>query len=83
MSEQYQAIYQSGQKVLVDGLYEAVAARVPTVSQLTTRETFPNHDGRAICWHLLNTELHLSDKDNAGHEKALWEDDMIYGGMYS
>jgi hypothetical protein len=82
MDEVGQAIYQSGQKVLVDGLYEAVATQVPTVSQLTMNQMFPNHDGRAVCWHLWSTEPRLSEIDSK-QTKVIYEAETSYGGMYS
>lgn len=81
MNNQDQSIYQSGQKVLMDGWYEAIAAKVPTASQFTTGQTFPNHDGRAVCWRSLQSK---PSADNGGSQAPnYYESDIRYGGMYA
>jgi len=82
MNQQHPAIYQSGQKVLLDGLYEAIAARVPTVSQLTSGEVFPNYDGRAVCWHQLQSQSYKSEYIEIPN-KTVDESESIYGGTYA
>jgi hypothetical protein len=44
-------VYQSGQTVPVTAWYEAVGSR-QKARQFEKGATFPNFDGRAICWHL-------------------------------
>ncbi len=52
-------VHQSGEKVAVPGIYELASA---THDDLPTRHTyyrlyhgecFPNYEGRATCWHLV------------------------------
>jgi hypothetical protein len=65
MQEISTSIFQSGQKVPVEGWYEVVGETAKTargekrrsIVQLTTNQLFPNYDGRAICWHLLGYNL--------------------------
>lgn len=83
MHEQYHAVYQSGQQVLVNGWYEAVATKVPTVSELEVGTTFPNHDGRAICWHLLHSEPYISKRVNLESPKPSVENVPAYSEMYA
>ena len=57
----YARVYQSGEKVQVEGWYEAVGGtsrltegkRNQAIIQLTANQLFPNYDGRAICWRPL------------------------------
>ncbi len=61
MNEVTTSIFQSGQKVPIEGWYEVVGGRANlekggarrTLVQLTTNQLFPNYDGRASCWRLL------------------------------
>jgi len=62
-------IYQSGQKVVVDGWYEVVAGKTPTVLRLTAGELFPDYDGRAVCWHLVERP-NLSERDSTTGQVA-------------
>jgi hypothetical protein len=50
-----EVIYQSGQRVTVNGWYE-VAGAPNAQHALHPGELFPNHDGRAVCWRLLHAE---------------------------
>lgn len=82
MDAQYPAIYQSGQEVFADGWYEAVGAKTPTVAQLTSGQTFPNYDGRAICWYHIRSKS-FSSEPFERPEKLYDDSELIYGGMYS
>jgi hypothetical protein len=53
MDQNAMCIYQSGQPVLVGGLYEVVGASKVTY-KLLKEDTFPDYDGRAVCWHLVS-----------------------------
>jgi len=48
-------IYQSGQRVTVNGWYE-VAGAPNAQYALHPGDLFPNHDGRAVCWRLFQVE---------------------------
>jgi hypothetical protein len=84
MGEQYHAVYQSGQQVLLSGWYEAVGATVPTVSPLEVGMSFPNYDGRAICWHQLDSEPRKTSQRTVETQSAAnSEIDLVYCGMYA
>jgi len=72
MAMNTQLIYQSGQKVEIDGWYEVVAVKAPTVFQLTVDELFPDYDGRAVCWHLVKQveRPNLSELDSTTGQVA-------------
>jgi hypothetical protein len=53
-------VYQSGQTAPVTGWYEAVGVR-QNARQFEKGATFPNFDGRAICWHLVSTDQPYMD----------------------
>jgi len=82
MDAQYPAIYQSGQEVLLDGWYEAVGVKAPTVSQFTSGQLFPNYDGRAICWHHLQATSFLSQPVERPNI-SISDYELISGGMYA
>ncbi len=50
-----QSIYQSGQRVTVNGWYEVVGAPHAQYN-FHPGDVFPNHDGRSVGWYLLNAE---------------------------
>ena len=82
MDAQSSVIYQSGQVVLRDGWYEAVGVKSPTVSQFTSRQLFPNYDGRAICWHHLQSTSFLSQPVERPNI-SISDYELIPGGMYA
>ena len=53
-------IFQSGQKVVSDGWYEVVGIKAAKPSaarqKLQIGSIFPNYDGRAVCWLLVEME---------------------------
>ena len=49
-------IYQSGQNVLITGLYE-IAGDPETTRTLFIDDLFPNCDGRAVGWHLIDASI--------------------------
>ncbi|MEP7289183.1 MAG: hypothetical protein ABI947_25810 [Chloroflexota bacterium] len=68
MTENCVTIYQSGQRVPVSGWYEAVGVNTLAMSgsphhlirTLRAGELFPDYEGRAICWCLLNKDLYIT-----------------------
>ena len=62
MNELTFSIYQSGQKVEIAGYYEMVGdvsrtGTAPTrrvLQTLQVEDSFPNYDGRAVCWYLVS-----------------------------
>ena|SRR5689334_10956197 len=83
MDEQYAAIYQSGQEVLLDGWYEAVGVKAPIVSQFTSGQLFPNYDGRAICWHLHHQATSFLTEPTERPNESISDYELISGGMYA
>jgi hypothetical protein len=63
MSQLNVTLYQSGQEVPVTAWYEIVGLYYPgktsarAKQMLGVGELFPDYDGRAVCWHLLNTNV--------------------------
>ena len=51
MNTRIESIYQSGERVTIQGFYEVAGA--PQIQRsLNTEDVFPNYDGRAVCWRL-------------------------------
>lgn len=61
MKEKESSIYQSGQSVIIAGIYEAVGVdqrdasnkKELAIVELSKGELFPNYEGRAISWRLV------------------------------
>ena len=55
MATRVNCIYQSGEKVAIQGCYEVAGA--PQIQRsLKADEMFPCYDGRAVCWRLADNE---------------------------
>ncbi len=51
MTTRVESIYQSGERVTVQGFYEVAGA--PEIQRsFNADDLFPNYDGRAVCWRL-------------------------------
>ena len=51
MTTRIESIYQSGERVTIQGFYEVAGA--PQIQRsLNADDLFPNYDGRAVCWRL-------------------------------
>lgn len=59
------SIYQTGQKVEINGMYEVVGVNLSrarnkkeqAVRSLQRGEYFPNYEGWEVCWHFTGNEV--------------------------
>jgi hypothetical protein len=69
-------LHQSGEKVNVSGVYQLVEktleGHVGTMLTLRKGTLFPDHEGRAACWHLLRE---ISDKPSTAPLHTHWQDE--------
>ncbi len=76
MTTELSNLHQSGEKVTVSGRYQLVEmtleGQVGTLFTLRKGEWFPDHDGRAVCWHLLRE---ISDKPATAPLHTSWQPD--------
>jgi len=76
MTTEINNLHQSGEKVTVSGMYQLVEmtleGQVGTLMTLHKGEWFPDHDGRAACWHLLRE---ISDKPATSPLHTPWQHD--------
>jgi len=81
MSTEINNLHQSGEKVTVSGMYQLVEktleGQVGTLLTLRKGALFPDHEGRATCWHLLRE---ISDKPATAPLHTPWQHDPDYNG---
>lgn len=64
MTSELQNIHQSGEKVLIPGVYAVINVNLDRTTALVENcllqpgECFPDYEGRAACWHLVQALKH-------------------------
>jgi len=78
MASEVGGLCQSGEKVLVSGIYRLAERTSPgqtgTLLTLYKGDTFPSHNGRAVCWYIDQT---VADRKATAPLHTDWQDDLL------